>query len=54
MVVVTAKRRRFHWRTTLSVVVSLGVVALVVTQLYVGELKRTLEDASLPWLGIGL
>jgi uncharacterized membrane protein YbhN (UPF0104 family) len=48
------KQRRVSWKAILSVVVSVGVAVLVLTQLDVIELRRTLEGASLPWLGVGL
>ena len=48
------KRLRVNWKAILSLMASVGVVALLITQLDATELRRTLEDASLLWLGVGL
>lgn len=50
----TTRPRQVNWKIALSVVVSVGVIMLVLTQLDMGQLRRTLTRASLPWLGVGL
>jgi len=43
--------RRLGWKTLLSVVISLAVVALVVTQLDLGQLMEVMSRVSPGWLG---
>jgi uncharacterized protein (TIRG00374 family) len=50
MVCKKAIRQPVNWKTASSIVVSLAVVVIVIMRLDMDELRRTLENASLPWL----
>lgn len=50
----TGKPAWLDWRLVLSIIVSLAVVLLVVMELDLAELRRTLARASIPWLLVAL